>query len=148
MPFKGLIMPFRGGVKEAAKLLSGLDPEGRLRVLALIAQKDPEIAELLKKNLVEFKDLILMTPKMLTEFVTWINTDDLALSLKIEEDEVRKYFMSNLPKGLRRDIEDVLNGPKVEKSKVLEAQEKILQIVREKVDQGKLVLKRDNEEYV
>ncbi|MDC1174902.1 FliG C-terminal domain-containing protein [Bacteriovoracaceae bacterium] len=141
-------MTFRGGIKEAAKLLTGLDPEGRVRVLELIAQKNPEIAELLKKNIVQMSDLSLMTPKMLTEFMGWIDTSVLALALKIESDDLIKFFTDQVSSGIKRDILDVLNGPKVEKSKVLEAQDKILTLVREKIDQGKLVLKKDNEQYV
>ena len=42
-------------------MLSGLNPSQRVKVLELIAQKDPEMAELLKHNMVTFEDLKLIT---------------------------------------------------------------------------------------
>lgn len=142
-------MPIKGGVKEAAKMLSGLDPESRSKVLEKIANEDPKMAELLKKNMVIFEDLKFLSIKMLPEFLKEVEVSDLAKGLRMGSDELKDFFLLNLPKRIAKDISEVLNGPPLAKREVLDSIEKIMTIVRAKIDKGELVLKtNDTDEYV
>lgn len=143
-------MPFEGGIKAAAGMLAGLGPEERLKVLDKIAAQDPQMAELLKKNMVTFEDLQFITQKMLVELMREISMDDLALGLRLGSDELKKFILGNVSSSIKQDIEDVLNGKPQPKAKVLEAQEKIMEVVRAKLDKGELVFSKDGsgEEYV
>ena len=48
---------FQGGLKAAAKMLAGLSKDARIRVLELIAKKDPTVAVSLEKNLYSLEDI-------------------------------------------------------------------------------------------
>jgi len=135
-------MPFKGGVKEAAKMLSGLDPMQREKVLLLIAREDPNMAELLRKNMVELADLLYLTPLMIQELLREINLVDLGLALRLGPPELRDHFLQNVSRAMREDIEEVLKGPPQAVSKIQESAERILQIVREKVEKGQIVINR------
>ena len=139
---------FKGGLEEAAKMLSGLSPKQRSKVFSLIVQKDPEMAEALKKNMVVFEDLKFLSQKMLIELLREIDLKDLSLALKSSSEELRKLFLGNDSKAIKREILDVLNGKLVPLSKAQEAQEKVMEVVREKVDRGELILKESGDEYV
>lgn len=142
-------MKFQGGVKEAAKMLAGLAPDDRRRVFDEITSRDPQMAEALKNNMVSFEDLIYLTPKMLVELLREINISDLGMALRIASQELKSFILTNVSKGIRQDIEDILLGPLQPVSKVQESAEKIMTIVRSKVDKGELVLKEGgSEEYV
>ena len=141
-------MVFKAGVKEAAKMLSGLDFENRERVLGIIAKQDPQMAEILKKYMVTLEDLQLLTVSMMQELLKEIDINKLGLALRIGTQELRSHFLNNVSSTIRKDIEDVLNGPPRPVSEVQQAAESILEVVRVKVDKGEIVLKSDDEVLV
>jgi flagellar motor switch protein FliG len=138
-------MPFKGGVKEAAKMLAGLDKSSRENVLKKISQVDPAMAESLKMNMVDFEDLKYMTQKMLIDFLKRINLNDLGLALRGSSEELRAFFLSNVSSGMKQDIMDHLKGPPQMLSKVQEAQMKIMDIAKEMEEKGEIILSRDDE---
>ncbi len=141
-------MPHKGGVKEAAKLLSGLDHDNRLKVLEIIAKQDPQMAELLRKNLIVLEDLLLLTPRMVLELTQEVGAKDMGLALRISTPKLKSHILSNLPKLLRAEIEEILLGPPQAVNKVQESTERVLQIVRIKIERGELILNKNGDEYV
>ena len=142
-------MPFKGGVKEAAKMLSGLDLKQRQIVLEKIAQKDPQMAELLKKNMVTMEDLKYLTPQMIPKFLKNIKLNDLALTLRKYPDDLKSFFLNHVSSRIKEELLDVFNGPPQPISKVNECEENIMTVVRTMIEKGDLVLSPDDgEEYV
>lgn len=137
-------MPFRGGIKEAAKMLAGLDKSSRENVLKKISQVDPQMAENLKNNLIDFEDLRYMTKKMLIDFLKKIDLNELGLALRGSSKELRSFFLSNVSSGMRKDIENHLNGPLQMLSKVEEAQNKIIEIAKDMEQRGEIILSDDD----
>lgn len=139
----------RGGIREAAKLLAGLDFANRIKVLEIIAQQDPQMAEELRKNMVVLEDLCYLTVKMMQELLQEIKLEDLGLALRIASPELRNHFLDNISKTMRQDLEEILNGPPQPVPKVQEAADKIMEIVKAKIEKGQIVLnKESSEEYV
>lgn len=139
-------MAFNGGVKGAAKLLAGLDPVRRQRLFEELSKKDPKIVEILKKNMVSMEDLILLTVKMIQDLTREIQMKDLGMALRTEKEDLRSHFLNNVSKRMKEEVEEVLNGPAQPLSKVQEAQEKILSLIREKMEKGEIVLSKDNKD--
>ena len=139
-------MAFNGGVKGAAKLLAGLDPVSRQRLFEELSKKDPKIVEILKKNMVSMEDLILLTVKMIQDLTREIQMKDLGMALRTEKEDLRNHFLNNVSKRMKEEVEEVLNGPAQPLSKVQEAQEKILSLIREKLEKGEIVLSKDNKD--
>ncbi len=139
-------MAFNGGVKGAAKLLAGLDPVSRQRLFEELSKKDPKIVEILKKNMVSMEDLILLTVKMIQDLTREIQMKDLGMALRTEKEDLRSHFLNNVSKRMKEEVEEVLNGPAQPLSKVQEAQEKILSLIREKLEKGEIVLSKDNKD--
>lgn len=141
-------MPFKGGIKAAAEMLSGMDREGQERILADIAQKDPQMAEALRKTMVTFEDLQYLTVKMLVELLREIEIEDLARGLRISSDTLKSHILTNVSRSMQKDIEDILLGPPIAVSKVNESVEKVMAVVREKLEKGELVINKDGEQLV
>lgn len=139
---------FQGGVQGAVELLQGLDPRSQKRILADIAKQDPAMAELIKKNLVRFEDLIHLTEKMMAELLREVDFKDLALGLRLASEELKNHFRSQVSSSMAKEIDDVLLGPPQSVSRVEEAIERVMEVVRRKVEQGELVLRPDSGEYV
>ncbi len=141
-------MLFKGGVKEAAKMLSALSTSERERILGDIAKKDPQMAELLKQSLVVFEDLVFITTKMLVELLREIEIRDLALGLRVASKELRVHILESVSRSIREEIEETLNGKPRPVSEVEESVEKVMQVVRRKVERGELILSNSSETMV
>lgn len=139
----------KGGIKEAAKLLAGLDFENREKVLEIIFKEDPVMADLLRQSMVLLEDLNFLTVKMIQELLRDIQIEDLGLTLRICNQDLRDHFLNNISSRLKEEVLEILNGPPRPVEKVQEAADRILEVVRKKVDKGEIVLNKDgSEEYV
>jgi flagellar motor switch protein FliG len=142
-------MKFQGGVKEAAKMLTGLSRSAREKILEIISKKDPRMAEALHKSMYQFEDLKYLTQVMLIELLREIKISDMGLALRISSNDLKDFILKNSPRGMRQEMEEILVGPPQLASKVEEAQERIMSVVRVKIDKGQLIITKDSsEKYV
>ncbi len=142
-------MKFQGGVKEAAKMLAGLSKSAREKVLEIISKKDPRMAEALHKSMYTFEDLKYLTQLMLIELLREIKISDMGLALRIASNDLKDFILNNSPRGMRQEMEEILLGPPQLASKVEEAQDRIMTVVRAKIDKGQLIIdKNSSEKYV
>lgn len=136
-------MKFQGGVKEAAKMLAGLSKSAREKVLELISKKDPVMAQALHKSMYTFEDLNFLTPIMIIELLRAIKVADMGVALRIASVELKNHILNNSPRGMRQEMEEILLGPPKLTSQVEEAQERIMTVVREKIDKGQIIISKD-----
>ena len=139
-------MKFQGGVKEAAKMLAGLSKSAREKILDIISKKDPRMAEVLHKSMYTFEDLQYLTPLMLIELLREVKISDMGLALRISSNELKNFLLQNSPRGMRQEMEDILTGPPQLASSVEDAQERIMVIVRAKIEKGQLIINKSNSE--
>ncbi len=135
---------FKAGPLEAAKILSQLDLKSQKRLLEIIAEKDPKMAQFLKENTTTFNDLIFITPRMLSELLREISLKDLGLGLRLADNDLRNHILGNVSNSMRKELEEILLGPPQSVDKINESISKIMRIVRAKVEKGELVLKKDS----
>lgn len=139
---------FKGGVKEAAKMLQALGPAAAKKLLEDIRQKDPQMAAQLENNLISMEDLQYLTPAMLVGLLRDINLETFGLSLRTINQEIVEKLMGMVSTGIRLDIEDGLKGKPRKVSEVEEAQSQVLKILKEKIDKGHIVINPDGDELV
>ena len=139
-------MKFQGGVKDAAKMLAGLSKSAREQFLDIISKKDPRMAEVLHKSMYTFEDLQYLTPLMLIELLREVKISDMGLALRISSNELKNFLLQNSPRGMRQEMEDILTGPPQLASSVEDAQERIMVIVRAKIEKGQLIINKSNSE--
>lgn len=139
-------MKFQGGVKEAARMLAGLTREAREKVLEIISKKDPAMAQTLHKSMYTFEDLKFLTPLMLIELLRDVKVADMGMALRISSNELKDHVLKNTPRVMRQEMEEILMGPLQLASKVEEAQERIMTVVRTKIDKGQLVINKEASE--
>lgn len=139
-------MKFQGGVKEAAKMLAGLSRSAREKVLEIISKKDPVMAQTLHKSMYTFEDLQYLTPVMLIELLREIKIADMGLALRISSSQLKDFILKNSPRGMRQEMEEILIGPPQLASKVEDAQERVMAVVRAKIDKGQLIINKESSE--
>lgn len=139
-------MKFQGGPKEAARMLAGLPKDQRDKVLEEIVKQDPSMAEVLKNLMVTLDDLQFITVKMLVELLREIDIKDLALGMRLSQSkELKDFVLGNVSKSMRQEMEEVLLGPPQSVNKAQEAYEKVMEVVRQKIDKGELIINRSQD---
>lgn len=139
---------FKGGLKEAAKLLQGLSGQQRERVLNEIRAQDPVMAEKIQREMVQFEDLQYLSIKMLQELLKEISLKTLGKALRIGSLELRNSILSRVSASMKREIEEVLLGPPMPVDLVEEARTQIMAVVLKKVEKGELVLLNEDDDFV
>ena len=87
---------FKGGADEAAKILQEMGMGHANNLLDIIAQKDPEAAQMLKEKMYAFEDLIHLTPKMLVDLFKVIKPETMGLALRLGSEELPQHILSNV----------------------------------------------------
>ena len=139
---------FKGGVKEAAKMLMALGPAAQRKLMEEIRARDPKMAALLDQNLISMDDLQYLTPSMLVGLLRDVNLEEFGLALRTVDKTITDKLLGMVSTGIRLDIEDGFKGKPRKVSEVEEAQGKILKILREKIDKGHIVINPEGDQLV
>lgn len=134
---------FKGGVKEAAKMLMGLGGEARKKLLEEIQKRDPKMAEQLKSNLVSIEDIQFLTPGMLVALLREVDMELFGVALRTVDQDIVDKILNQLSTNMRLEINEGRKGKPMPVSKVEEAQEKVLEILKKKIEQGHIVIDKD-----
>ena len=136
-------MPRFNGPKEAAELLNALAPNEAKKIMDEIAKQNPQLLQLILAQLVRIEDLQHITAKDLMELLKSIPFNDFCLVMRLAPQEVTDHLKSILTKGMRQELVDVLEGPAQPKPKVMEKYQVLMSILLNKVQDGTLSLRPD-----
>lgn len=137
-------MPRIQGKEEALKLLGALSQSEAKKLLEDMRSRDPEMAEFLESHLVSLEDLKYLSASQLMAFIRDLDLEELGIALKTVDKEVTDKILSLVSTGIKLDIEDGLKGPPRRLSEVTEAQDKILRILKDKIDGGSIVIDKED----
>jgi flagellar motor switch protein FliG len=135
-----------GGVEPIADMLNMMDKNSEKNVMARVEEKDPELAEEIRKLMFVFEDLVFVDDKGMQELLKIVDNQKLTIALKTAPEEVKaKMFknMSNRAAGLLKEDLEALGPMKL--SDVEKAQQEIVQQVKELESKGKAVISRGGE---
>ncbi len=140
-----------GGVEPIADMLNLMDKTSEKNIMSRVEEKDPELAEEIKKLMFVFEDLILADDKGIQELLKVVDTKKLTLALKTAPEDVTEKLYKNMSnraaKLLNEDL-DALGPTKL--TDVESAQSEIVAKCKELEAEGKLVISRggDGEQMV
>jgi flagellar motor switch protein FliG len=127
-------------------MLNMMDKNSEKNVMARVEEKDPELAEEIRKLMFVFEDLILLTTKVCKSFLKSLITKNLLLHLR---QHLKKLKLSYLKicqierlSLLKEDLEAL--GP-TKLSDVEKAQQEIVQQVKDLEGKGKAIISRGGE---
>ena len=135
-----------GGIEPIADMLNLMDKNSEKNIMARVEEKDPELAEEIRKLMFVFEDLIYVDDKGIQELLKIVDNQKLVISLKTAPDEVKaKLFrtMSNRAATILR--EDLEASAPTKLSDVEKAQQDIVQQLKELESQGKAIISRGGE---
>ena len=94
------------------------------------------------------EDIQYLTPSMLIGLLRDIDLETFGLALRTVPKEITDKLLATVSTGIKLDIEDGLKGKPRRLSEVEEAQNKVLSVLRDKVEKGHIVIDPNGDELV
>ena len=139
------------GVKAAADILNRVGASLEKSVLYRLESQDPEIAEEIRSRMFVFDDIARLDDRDLRLVIQNADARDLVISLKAAGKGVLERILSTMTERRQQIFLDDLGAlPPLRLSDVEETQQRLVQHMRQMMDQGLIELRRggDDEEYV
>lgn len=135
-----------GGIQSIVNILNFADRGTEKNILDRLEEKDPELAEEIRKRMFVFEDIILLSDRAVQVVLRQVDTHDVALALKTASEDVTEKIFRNMSKRaaqmLKEDMEYM--GP-VRLREVEDAQQRIVNVIRQLEDSGEIIITRGGE---
>lgn len=132
-----------GGVEPIADMLNLMDKNSEKNIMARVEEKDPELAEEIRKLMFVFEDLVYVDDKGIQAILKEVDQQKLVVALKTANDEIKAKLFKNMSNRaaqlLMEDLETL--GP-TKLSDVEKAQAEIVQKCKELEAAGKAFIMR------
>ena len=135
-----------GGVEPIAEMLNLMDKNNEKNIMSRVEEKDPELAEEIRKLMFVFEDLIYVDDQGIQNILKEVDQQKLVVALKTAPEEIKaKLFknMSNRAATMLQEDLDALGPTKL--SDVEKAQAEVVQKCKELEAQGKAFISRGGE---
>jgi flagellar motor switch protein FliG len=136
-----------GGVQPVAEMLNVMDKNTEKAIMARIEEKDPILAEEIRKLMFVFEDIIKIDDKGIQTLLKEVPNEKLLLALKTANDEIRNKIFKNISQRaatlLKEDLASM--GPS-RLSDVEGAQVEIVNVARRLESEGKILIARGGSE--
>lgn len=138
-----------GGVEAAVAILNRVDRGTEKTIMEALEEDNPELAEEIKKRMFVFENIVTLDDRSIQTVLRQVDMKDLALALKTASEEVANRIFKNVSKRaaemLREDMS--LMGP-VRLRDVEEAQQKVVNVIRQLDESGEIVIARGGEDEI
>jgi flagellar motor switch protein FliG len=132
-----------GGVQPVAEMLNVMDKNTEKSIMSRIEEKDPILAEEIRKLMFVFEDIIKIDDKGIQTLLKEVPNDKLLLALKTANEEIRNKIFKNISQRAAQMLKDDLAnlGPS-RLSDVEGAQQEIVNVARRLESEGKILIAR------
>lgn len=135
-----------GGVEPIADMLNLMDKNSEKNIMARVEEKDPELAEEIRKLMFVFEDVVFVDDRGIQELLKIVDNTKLVIALKTAPDDVKSKLFKNMSNRaatlLKEDLEAM--GP-TKISDVEKAQQEIVQQLKDLEAKGKALISRGGE---
>ncbi|MBK9292861.1 MAG: flagellar motor switch protein FliG [Oligoflexia bacterium] len=132
-----------GGVQPVAEMLNVMDKNTETAIMSRLEEKDPILAEEIRKLMFVFEDLIKIDDRGIQTMLKEIANDKLLLALKTANDEIKDKITRNMSqRASQLLVEDLQAMGPSKLSDVEAAQQEIVNIARRLEAEGKILIAR------
>jgi flagellar motor switch protein FliG len=132
-----------GGIGYVADVLNNVDRATEKFIFDELIQKDPKLAEEIRKKMFVFEDIVLLDSIAIQTFLKEIDSKELAVAIKGSTAEVAEVIYANMSARMRETTQtDVEYLSNVRMRDVEEAQQKIVATIRRLEDENAIEINR------
>lgn len=130
-----------GGPRTVAQILNKVSRSTERNIMKVLERDEPELSEKIKELMFLFEDIVKLDNMAVMRILKEVNTNDVALAMKVSSEEVKQKFFDNMSRRAAEMIKEELEymGP-VKLSVVEEAQKRIVDAIRKLADSGDIVI--------
>jgi len=138
-----------GGIDSVVGIINKAGRKTEKIILEILDEKDPELAEDIRKKLFTFEDIILVDDRSLQKLLREVDTKELAMALKGVGNDLREKFFNNMSERATEMLKEEMEymGP-VKIRDVEESQQKIVNKIRALEEAGEIILAGSGEDVV
>src|SRR5690554_6604303 len=135
-----------GGIQSIVNILNFADRGTEKNILDRLEEKDPELVEEIRKRMFVFEDIILLSDRAVQVVLRQVDTHDIALALKTPSEDVTEKIFRNMSKRAAQMLKEDMDymGP-VRLREVEDAQQRIVNVIRQLEDSGEIIIARGGE---
>lgn len=136
-----------GGIDSLVSILNSVDRGTERHLLEALEESDAELVEEIRKRMFVFEDVVKLGNQAIQRVLKEIDNRDLAVALKGSSGEVAKVIFDNISNRLQEMIKEDMEfmGP-IRVRDVEEAQQKIVNVIRQLDDAGEIIISRGSED--
>lgn len=132
-----------GGVQPVAEMLNVMDKNTEASIMSRLEEKDPILAEEIRKLMFVFDDIIKIDDKGIQTLLKEVANDKLLLALKTANEEIRNKIFKNISARAAEALKDDLAGMGPARlSDVEGAQQEIVNVARRLEAEGRIIISR------
>ncbi len=136
-----------GGVDYVADMMNHVDRSSERKIFEELDKRNPDLAQTIRDKMFVFENILDMDDRSVQRFVRDCDAKDIVFALKNASEDMRAIFFSNMSKRMaetvRGDLEITTN---VRLKDVEEAQQRIVNIIRNLEEQGEVIIKKGGED--
>jgi len=132
-----------GGIQALVDILLSVDRGTEKHIMENLELQDSELAEEIRQRMFVFEDIVTLDNRSIQRFLREVDNNDLILALKGASEEVSRVIFANMSKRLQDMIKEDMEylGP-VRLRDVENAQQKIVNIIRQLEEAGEIIISR------
>lgn len=138
-----------GGVDYVADMMNHVDRSSERKIFEELDKCNPDLAQSIREKMFVFENILDMDDRSIQRFVRDCDTKDIVYALKSASAEMKELFFKNMSKRMsdtvRADLEITTN---VRLKDVEEAQQRIVNVIRNLEDQGQVVIKKGGDDDI
>jgi flagellar motor switch protein FliG len=137
------------GSSNLAAIMRHLDPSLEQQLLGVLESEAPEVVETIRERLFTIDTLLLIEDRDLQKVLQTMENREVALILKGKSDEIRRKILTNVSDNRAAQIgEDYQNLGPQPRREVDDATRAFITHLRQLEQDGKIVVKRDEDVYI
>jgi flagellar motor switch protein FliG len=138
-----------GGIDAVSEILGVVDRGTERHVLESLERQDPELAEAIKRRMLVFEDIVLLVDEDVAKVLKEVTEEDLLLALKSVVEVVRAKAWASLGRAKAEALQASLaQMGRVRLRDVEAAQQRIVGVIRQMEEEGKIEIARAGESKV
>ena len=136
-----------GGIDYVADVMNHVDRGSERRIFDEMDKVNPELAQSIRDKMFVFENILDMDDRSVQRFIQDCDVRDIVYALKSATDEMKQVFFSNMSKRMSETVQgDLEITTNVRLKDVEEAQQRIVNIIRNLEDAGEVIIKKGGED--
>jgi flagellar motor switch protein FliG len=136
-----------GGVDFVADVMNHVDRSNERRIFDELDKTNPDLSQSIRDKMFVFENILDMDDRSVQRFVRDCDSKDIVYALKNASDEMKQIFFSNMSKRMAETVQGDLDiTTNVRLKDVEEAQQRIVNIIRQLEDAGEVIINKGGDE--